>query len=517
MSHQSISRRFNHVLLGVVFVVVLGTAGTLLFLDHQEVKRAFAERVALTGDLAAKGLGTPVWNLDEAVATGIVDALVANPEVASATLRTDEGEMTSRVADRFHNHPTKFDEDRRFVTTTVEIRRDDASIGTLDVVWIRDEITSRLERSILAISALTALLLIAIAATSIFLTRYHISRPLVRLQRSAEAITDGDLDAAIDLDRTDEIGALAADFDVMRGSIRSLVGELRETNAELEDANATLESRVEERTAELAAANASINRLNAQLREENVRLGAELEVTRRLQEMLLPSPDELNAVDGLDIAGHMTPADEVGGDYYDVIQFDGRTKIGIGDVTGHGLESGMVMLMTQMGVRTLLNAGETDEVRFFDILNRSLYDNVQRMGTDKNLTLMLLDYDRGSVRLSGQHEDIIVVREGGELEIIDTVELGFPVGLDREIGHFVGKSELTLGRGDGLVLYTDGITEAEDVTGVQYGLERLTEVVRNHWQQRAESIKQAVLADVRAHIGDFTVYDDLTLLVLKQC
>jgi serine phosphatase RsbU (regulator of sigma subunit) len=130
---------------------------------------------------------------------------------------------------------------------------------------------------------------------------------------------------------------------------------------------AELEVRVEERTAELAEANEEISALNEQLRAENLRMGAELEITRQLQQLILPKPEELAAVAGLDIAGYMEPADEVGGDYYDVLADNGQVKIGIGDVTGHGLESGMVMLMTQMAVRTLLTSGETDPVRFLDI------------------------------------------------------------------------------------------------------------------------------------------------------
>jgi len=102
---------------------------------------------------------------------------------------------------------------------------------------------------------------------------------------------------------------------------------------------------------QLAEANTAITALNAQLQAENLRMGAELEVTRKLQQMLLPTPEELQQIADLDIACYMEPADEVGGDYYDVLQHNGQIKIGIGNVTGHGLESGAVMVMTQTIVR----------------------------------------------------------------------------------------------------------------------------------------------------------------------
>jgi serine phosphatase RsbU (regulator of sigma subunit) len=280
-----------------------------------------------------------------------------------------------------------------------------------------------------------------------------------------------------------------------------------------------LEARTEALTRsgeQLASVHSQVTALNTQLQSENLRMGSELEVTRRLQLMLLPGAAELQGVDGLDIAGHMQPAVEVGGDYFDVLQHDGRVKIGIGDVTGHGLESGVLMVMTQAIVRALLTNGETDHVRFLSTLNQALFGNVQRMGGDKNLTLCLLDYAAGVVKLSGQHEEMIVVRNGGAVERVDTVDLGFPVGLVDDISAFVGQATVRLAPGDGIVLYTDGITEAENMANEQYGLARLCEVISRHWSEPAESIKEAVVSDVATYIGSQTVYDDITLVVLKQ-
>ena len=280
-----------------------------------------------------------------------------------------------------------------------------------------------------------------------------------------------------------------------------------------------LESRTQELTRsseQLASAHAEVTALNARLHSENTRMGAELDVTRRLQLMLLPSAQELRGVEGLDIAGFMQPADEVGGDYYDVLVHDGRVKIGMGDVTGHGLESGVVVVMTQAIVRALMISGETDPVRFLDVLNRTMHGNVQRMHSDKNLSLCLLDYAAGEVRLSGQHEELIVVRRNGSVELLKTIDLGFPVGMLPDIAGFVGQASVRLQPGDGVVLYTDGITEAENPAREQYGLGRLCAVLQAHWAGSAETIKEAVVSDVKRYIGPQTVYDDITLLVAKQ-
>ncbi|MEL4894530.1 PP2C family protein-serine/threonine phosphatase [Crocosphaera sp. Alani8] len=267
-----------------------------------------------------------------------------------------------------------------------------------------------------------------------------------------------------------------------------------------------------------AAYNNLLKRKEAEekLKEENLRLSAEVEITRRLQQMILPKADELKQIKGLDIAGFMEPATDVGGDYYDVLNHNGRVKIGIGDVTGHGLESGVVMIMVQTAIRTLMTHNEADPLKFLSVINRTIFDNVERINSDKNLTLSLLDYEDNCLRLSGQHESLIVVRKGGEIEIVDTIDLGFPVGLEEDISDFLGETEILLSQGDLVILYTDGITEAENPAGEMYGLERLCEIVSQNWEQSAQEIKTVVIDDVKQHIDTQTVYDDITLLVIKQ-
>jgi serine phosphatase RsbU (regulator of sigma subunit) len=275
---------------------------------------------------------------------------------------------------------------------------------------------------------------------------------------------------------------------------------------------------VERKQAEqsLAEANQEITVLNQKLTAENLRMGAELAVSRKLQQMLLPKDHELKQIPGLDIAGFMEPATEVGGDYYDVLNHNGNIKIGIGDVTGHGLESGMVMLMTQTATRTLLANNETDPVKFLNTLNQTIYGNVQRMSCDKSLTLSLLDYQEGQIRLSGQHEEVILVRNDGSIERIDTINLGFPLGLEEDIADFIAHTQINLNSGDGIVLYTDGITEARNLQKDCYGLERLCETVQRYWHLSAKEVQRAVIQDVQQFIGEQDVNDDLTLLVLKQ-
>ncbi|MBX2864646.1 MAG: CHASE2 domain-containing protein [Leptolyngbyaceae cyanobacterium MAG.088] len=266
-----------------------------------------------------------------------------------------------------------------------------------------------------------------------------------------------------------------------------------------------------------ATASATITILNQKLKTENLRIKTELDITRRLQQMILPPEQELQAIEDLDIAGYMDPCDDVGGDYYDVISSpQGNLKIGIGDVTGHGLESGLIMIMVQTAVRTLLESKETKPENFLSVLNRSMYYNVQRINSDKTLTLSLLDYKQGTLCLSGQHEEVLLVRADGSLEQIDTVNLGFPIALEEDIDDFLAHTQIQLNTNDVVVLYTDGITEARNIERELYGLPRLCDVIVNNYQKTAKEIRAAVIKDLTSHIGQQKILDDITLLVLKQ-
>ncbi|MGB3491581.1 MAG: ammonium transporter [Elainellaceae cyanobacterium] len=315
--------------------------------------------------------------------------------------------------------------------------------------------------------------------------------------------------------RTDELGRLARVFQRMFQQVKLREHRLQKAQEQIAQANETLEQRVVERTVQLEEANAEIVELNQQLSSDNLRMSAELNITRRLQKMMLPTENELEAIAGLDIAGFMEPATEVGGDYYDVWQQEGHVRIGIGDVTGHGLESGVVMLMAQTAVRALLASGETDPARLLNAVNRTIYDNTRRMESYKNMTIALLDYEAGVLRLSGQHEELIIVRQNGEIEIVDTIDLGFPLGLESDISSFIDETCVQLQPNDVAVLYTDGITEAVNIEREQYGLNRLYQVLIENRHADANAIRRAVIQNVLAHVGEATIFDDLTLVILK--
>ncbi len=329
-----------------------------------------------------------------------------------------------------------------------------------------------------------------------------LGKPLTELQKAAILVKNKDFSVNLNLNSKDELGFLAQIFNEM-------VTELREYST-------GLENKVKERTQELEKANQEIQSLNDRLRQENLRMSGELEVTRKLQKMILPGEDELKHFAELDIAGYMEPAAEVGGDYYDILNDNGRLIIGIGDVTGHGLESGVLMLMAQTAVRALQAANILDHREFMNAINQTLYGNIQRMNSDKNMTLAILEYDRGALTLFGQHEEMIVVRNDGKVERFDTFDLGFPIGLEADIEKFVAQVKIQLKSNDIAVLYTDGIIEAENHKKEMYGLDRICKIVKENRHKSAQMIRSTLVLDLNSFIGNHTVFDDVTLVILKQ-
>lgn len=343
-------------------------------------------------------------------------------------------------------------------------------------------------------------LLVVLAA--VFGISKRITAGLSELANAARRLKDKDYSVRVSIPAHDEVGEVGVAFNSMAEEIRYHTENL--------------ERLVDDRTQKLAAANEEILTLNEKLKSENIRLGTELDVARRVQMMVLPKPGELNAIPRLEIASYMEPADEVGGDYYDVLQADSRIKIGIGDVTGHGLESGVLMLMVQSVARALQERGEDDPKHFLSVLNRAIYKNIERTETGKHLSLAFIDYTDNEVTLSGQHEEVLIVRRDGSIERIDTMDLGFPVGLEFDISAFVATRNIRFGRDDVMVLHTDGVTEAESPRGELFGLDRLCESARRYRDGSAEDIQKGIIGDLMAHIGTQKIHDDITLVVLKH-
>jgi len=352
------------------------------------------------------------------------------------------------------------------------------------------------------LSLIVVAVIVAIVTLLTFFFAGRITRNIGQLSLAAQRISRKDYSYDLQIRSRDEIGDLG--------------GAFMQMSREIQGYTAHLEDLVRDRTEELEKAFQEITHLNGKLKDENLRLSAELDVARRLQLMVLPGRQELSAIKDLDIACMMNPADEVGGDYFDCFTSDGSVMIGIGDVTGHGLSAGVVMMMAQTAIKTISLMGESDMKRYLSLVNKVLYSNIMRIADDRSMTLSLIDYRDRTATIVGQHESVIICRADGRLEVKDTRELGMFVGFEPDISKFVAEVKVSLGAGDLMVLYTDGVTEAVNGTNEEFGLARLCDVVTTFHERPSEDVLEALLERLRAHIGKAKVYDDITLMVVKQ-
>jgi hypothetical protein len=180
----------------------------------------------------------------------------------------------------------------------------------------------------------------------------------------------------------------------VRGVMEFVSREWREVDADLLSA--------------LAAFGAQLGQFLELQRAKQALYQSELSIARQVQTSILPRNLK---VEGLDVSARMLPAEDVGGDYYDVLPTPGGCWIAVGDVSGHGLKAGLVTLMLQSAMATLSrarpNASPSEVLPF---INEMLYENIrERQSDDHHVTLSLLRYDaNGQFEIAGAHEDLIV-------------------------------------------------------------------------------------------------------------
>jgi len=517
---QRLSYKQAKYMVVIAFLMTLVFSAVQITLDYFNTHQEFDKTIQNVLKIVAKPATQAIYNFDNELADEVVEGVFQYRYFASVTLLDEYNDTLAsdaRPMEDPHSHvsylPQLLFEKLSTYEIPLRLNNDEYVYGRLvaevDIYLLAH---SFFERSLFQIIA-DLLLIMLLALTFYFLLHILITAPLSHLS-SRLATIDAYNPEKMRLPlpaghRHDELGQLS-------NATNALLASIDEKVAEQERINEKLEQRVVERTASLKEANQEISDLNKQLQADNIRMSAELDVTRRLQQMVLPQDEELRQIQGLDIAGFMKPADEVGGDYYDVLYQDGAIKIGIGDVTGHGLESGVLMLMVQTVVRALLNAGVTNPKVFMNALNRTIHANAQRMKCDKNLSLLLLDYENDKLRFTGQHEELLLVRDGGQIERINTFDYGFIVGLVEDISEMVNHREISLEIGDGVVLYTDGITEAGCTQRRCYGVERLCGLIKQNWHHSAAQLSSTIIADLYSHVDAEKIEDDITLVIIKK-
>lgn len=249
--NYSISKRFTYALIGVVTLLLMSFATVAIFINIRRIDADLQDRLDNAAKLAQASLAVPFWNLDVDTINHFAEALLLDESLAFVNISSEGQPITIRSREKREDF-RYFTESSQFLVKSADILYKERKIGTIQLAMSRENVREETILNILWIVALTTLVIVAISLTSIVITRRYIASPLLKLQKSAGLIAGGNLEAPIDTASQDEIGHLARDLNVMRGSIKGLIGELRESKDKLEEHSRTLEQKVEERTRALA-------------------------------------------------------------------------------------------------------------------------------------------------------------------------------------------------------------------------------------------------------------------------
>jgi serine phosphatase RsbU (regulator of sigma subunit) len=462
----------THLATATTLVIAAVTATLVVALDSYDRRETLESKksaASMVTDLFAASVSPAVVFHDpDAIQRDLGNLRTTEGVVAAAVFPRDPSEDAEAFGPRLEPKqgvPVESSADHMIITRSV-VDRDGQRVATVRVAFSleRENATMAAKRIWLALGG--GIVILAVVALLAALTRRGVVRPLQELAIVAERIQRGDLGARTAPVGSDEIVALGRAFDAMGEAIAEREGRLK----------------------------------------------GELQVAADLQLSILP---RVVSIAGADLSATMQPATEVGGDYYDIIPTRDGCWLGIGDVSGHGLGAGVVMLMVQAALAAVVRSNpDASPAEVECTVNGVLYENIRvRMGRRDHATLSILRYRRdGTIRFAGAHEDMIVYRAAtGEVELVETP--GTWVGAVADVSAATSDSQLELRRDDVLVLYTDGVTEAMRAKK-QFGLDRLVEVVRGAAQGDAKAIRDAITAAVAGWTE--SPADDVSVVVLRH-
>jgi serine phosphatase RsbU (regulator of sigma subunit) len=252
-----------------------------------------------------------------------------------------------------------------------------------------------------------------------------------------------------------------------------------------------------------------------QLETANRQLWSEMNLAQKIQTVLLPSELKLG---GYEASVAMKVAQDVGGDYYDAIKTrDGRYWLFVGDVSGHGVTAGLIMMMFQTAIRTAVYQLDRGGAHFtpadvLNIVNTSVRENLRRINPDAYMTVTALCLDGQQVHHAGKHQDLLVYRAAsGQFERIETD--GVWLGLMEDTTQYLKNQSFQMNDGDLLFLYTDGITEARR-DGKLLEVSGLVELLRS--ALGADQRPQQLVARVVQEVSGLSPNDDVTLLAMRR-
>lgn len=258
---------------------------------------------------------------------------------------------------------------------------------------------------------------------------------------------------------------------------------------------------------------AAIRVQNARLLEERFereRMERELELATEIQHSFQPSAPPV--MDDYEFQGISFSCYEIGGDYYDFIpQHDGKMLVALGDVSGKGTAAALLMSSVHAAIHAQV-AAKTSLYEMVKSVNQYLAENTP---SNRFVTLFVaaLDPRTGILQyINAGHNPPLVARLSGEVEQLQSG--GFPLGILPTADFEVG--ELNLAAGESLVIYSDGVSEANNLQEEEFGMERLIQVVSRNLKSSAAGMRDKVESALSAFTKTAAPNDDITLVIVKR-
>lgn len=248
---------------------------------------------------------------------------------------------------------------------------------------------------------------------------------------------------------------------------------------------------------------------------EKHRLDSDLITAREIQSILLPSAAP--SVGGYEIAGLNIAARHVSGDYFDYLRLpDERCGVAIADVAGKGIPAALVTGMCRTMLR-MAAPGCTSPGEALRSLNRRLYPDVKE-DLFISMLYLLLDARSGDVTMARAGHDPPLLYRAATGEVTEFAPAGMAVGIDSGdvFDRVLEDATVTLETGDGILLYTDGVTEALDRHETEFGLPRLVQALQTNVPKGAEATVRNIADEVREFAGDAPQHDDITLIFIRK-
>jgi len=247
---------------------------------------------------------------------------------------------------------------------------------------------------------------------------------------------------------------------------------------------------------------------------EQDRMNRELVIAKEIQKNILPTGYPRKS--SLEFAGVYASANQIGGDYYDFIEF-GNELSGflVADVSGKSLPGMLVMLLTRDIVKRHARM-ISDPAELLAAVNEDLLQNIKK---EMFVTMFFAVIDESSSKVtfaSAGHNPLLTMSGAdGTIELLKTK--GFPLGMVKspEFRSRIEKRELSLNPGDWLIQFTDGINEAKDRQGIEYGMDRFVETISRNSNAKPNDLITKIMESHRAFVKDAPQFDDITLLAMK--